>query len=172
MSDRKTPITTESVTANKRPRTAEKAESSFRMSPSWRFSRADTEHKKWSVLDSHEDVVSDPNDTSGATILHIFSQSIDKVLLESLKVRESTTWATLLTQTGGKRRGTNSHHIPMHELVKEAQDRATELGIVEDELLSLRLDGTHRVFGIFEEGVLNVIWFDRNHEICPASKRN
>lgn len=80
------------------------------------------------------------------------------------------TWGALLTQSGGRKHGTNSHHIPMHKLIKEAQGRATELGIYEDELLSLRLDGTHRVFGILTDGVLDIIWFDRDHEICPVNK--
>ncbi|MEO5950565.1 MAG: hypothetical protein ABIQ04_03910 [Candidatus Saccharimonadales bacterium] len=141
------------------------------MSPSWRFSRADTEHKDWSVLDSFNDVVEDPNDASGTAILHQFSKSIDHVLLDALKARESTTWGALATASGGRTRGTNSHHIPMHELIKSAQDRATQLGIVEDELFSLRLDGTHRVFGVLEDSVFNVIWFDRKHEICPPAKR-
>lgn len=165
-----TPAIAESVAGNKTPRASEKPEGSFHKSPSWRFSKADIDHKEWSVLDSHEDVVEDPSDPSGTRMLHTFSRSIDKTLLDCLKARENTTWSQLLTQSGGRRSGTNSHYIPMHELIKEAQDRATELGIIEDELLSMRLDGTHRVFGILNEGVLDIIWFDRNHKICPVSK--
>src|SRR6266496_3343135 len=164
----KTPVATESVEASKKPRVAEKPDGYFDKNPAWRFSLADVEHPKWSVLDSHEDIVYDPNDSSGTAILHTFSKSIDGALMELLKARESTTWGVLLTQTGGRTKGTNSHHILMKNLIRDAQKRAAELDIVEYQLLSLRLDGTHRVFGILEEGVLNIIWFDRDHEICPS----
>lgn len=166
----KTPKIGVSVSADKKPHAIEKAESAFDKSPSWRFSRADMEHLKWSVLDCYDDVVNDPNDSTGTSICYTFSKSIDKVLLDALKDRESTTWAALLTQSGGRTHGTNSHHIPMYKLIKEAQERAKELGIVEDELLSLRLTGTQRVFGVLEGGVLNIVWFDRTHEICPSTK--
>lgn len=167
----RTPVVVEPVYASKTPTTIVETEGSyFNKNPSWRFSRADIEHHKWSILDSHEDVVQDPNDSEEAIILHKFSKSIDCILLDSLKARESTTWGELLTQTGGRRHGTNSHNIPMSDMIKEAQLRATSIGLVEDGLLSLRLDGTHRVFGIMESGVLNIIWFDREHEICPSNK--
>ena len=165
------PVIAETISATKKPNSTVKVGSSYPLSPSWRFSRADYEHDKWSVLDSRDDVVEDPTDVSGTKILHTFSKSIDPELLESLKARESTTWSDLLTQTGGRSRGTNSHHIPIAELIKPAQERLTELGIVEDELLSLRLNGTCRVFGMLEEGVLSIVWFDRCHEICPATKK-
>ncbi len=172
MGSRRTPIIAEKVAANKKPKTTENvAESIFGKSPSWRFAQADNEHPKWTVLDSHEDIVEDPTAPGGTVLLHQFSKSIDKVLLDSLKARESTTWGELLTQTGGRKKGTNSHNIPMDELIKEAQDRAAELGLIEDGLLSLRLDGTHRVFGIMEDGVLSIVWFDREHEICPMAHK-
>jgi hypothetical protein len=167
----KVPVIAVDVSVNKTPRSTEKVESSYHMSPSWRFSRADFEHKEWSILDSHEDIIEDPSVASGTTILHQFSKSIDHNLLDALKDRESTTWGAIVTASGGRSRGTNSHHIPMHELIKEAQNRAIEIGLVEDELFSLRLDGTHRVFGVLEDSVLNVIWFDRKHEIYPSIKK-
>lgn len=134
---------------------------------------ADTEHDRWTVLDVHDDVIEDFTDPTGTKIIHKFSKSIDRQLLEDLKPREKMTWAELLTQNGGrgKNGGTNSHSIPVYQLIKEAQDRVTELGIVTDELLSLRIDGKKRVFGVLEAGVLNIVWFDRNHEICPPAPR-
>jgi hypothetical protein len=163
------PVSREAVSTSKIPKAVEKVEGSFEKNPSWRFSIADTSHDKWSVLDAHEDVVYDTGDPTGTKIAHIFSKSIDSVLIEGLKARENTTWGALLTQNGGRKGGTNSHNIPMAELAKEAQTRAEELGIVTDEFLSLRLDGKKRVFGILEGGVLDIVWFDRNHEICPPN---
>lgn len=170
MPDKKPKIAV-TVGANKKPSIVEEPESYFCKRPAWRFSRADTEHAKWSVLDIHEDIAYDESDPGGTSILHIFSQSIDKVLFDSLKKRESTIWSVLLTQSGGRTHGTNSHHVEVYKLTDEAQKRAVELGIDEDELFSLRIDGTHRVWGILQDGILDVIWFDRDHSVCPSQLR-
>jgi hypothetical protein len=167
---RHVPITAEAVGTGKTPRITEKVEGSYNRYPSWRFSRADIDHSKWSVLDQHEDIVLDPSDPGGTSVIHQFSKSIDRKLLDHLKSRENMLWKGLMTQSGGRKSGTNSHNIPIHNLIKEARDRITELNIDADELMSVRLTGTERVFGILEEGVLDIIWFDRNHEICPSFK--
>lgn len=156
---RKTPVATEDVNA-----------SIFPKNPSWRFAKADVEHTEWSILDSHDDVVEDPNDPTGTSYLYRFSKSIDRALLEGLRARESTTWGVLLTQNGGRKGGTNSHNILMRDMAKEAQQRAAELDLDVDGLMSMRLNGKHRVFGIMEEHVLNIIWFDRDHKICESKK--
>mgnify|MGYP007119762010 CR=1 FL=1 len=171
MATRRTPVVLEKVSGNKIPKIVENVEGSFHKYPSWRFSKADTDHEKWSVLDYHEDVIDDDNDPNGTSIKHTFSKSIDKELLIALKDRESAVWSEIVTQTGGRNSGTNSHYIPIYKLEKEAQKRAGELNIESDELFSLRLTGTKRVFGILEEGVFTIIWFDRMHEICPSPKR-
>lgn len=167
------PVVTEAVTTDKTPKAVENVEGSFKKNPSWRFSLADTTHPRWSVLEPHEDVVTDIDDPTGTKIVHTFSKSIDCELINALKPREKMVWSQLLTQNGGrgKHGGTNSHPIPVYELIKEAQDRVTELGIITDELLSLRVDGKKRVFGVLEGGVLNIVWFDRKHEICPPAGR-
>lgn len=172
-SKKRTPVSRESVSTSKTPTTIEEVGGYYQKNPSWRFSNADMEHERWSVLEVQEgDVVEAPSAPGGTKITYDFSQSIDRALLDGLMARESTAWSTILTQNGGRRNGTNSHNIPIGELIKEAQERATELNLDTDVLLSLRLDGTRRVFGMLEEdGVLRVVWFDRNHEICPVSPR-
>lgn len=173
MSKNNIPTTSVAVSADRTPTIIEQPEGSFKKNPSWRFSQADTEHPKWSVLDMHEDIVEDITDPTGTSIKHTFSQSIDRQLLDDLKPREGMTWSAILTQNGGRGRngGTNSHIIPIRDLEKEAQQRAAELGIESDVLLSMRIDSKKRIWGILEAGVLNIIWFDREHEICPPAKR-
>lgn len=166
------PTTAKNVEFRKVPNVVENPESYFDKSPSWRFSRADFEHERWSVLDAYEDVVEDPSEPSGTRVLHQFSRSIERQLLEELRPREVSKWGELLSQAGGrgKNGGTNSHHIPIKELTKEAQARAAKIGIEADELMSVRLTSKRRVFGILEGGVLNIIWLDRDHEICPVNR--
>lgn len=166
------PVSKEPVQGREIPKSIEDADGYFKKTPSWRFSRADVEHPRWSVRELHEDVFIDRDDPTGTKIGHIFSKSVDSELIECLKAREAMTWSQILTQAGGrgKNGGTNSHLIPVHNLTKEAQARALELDIVEDELLSLRITSKKRVFGIMQDGVLNVIWFDRQHEVCLVNK--
>lgn len=167
------PISKEHVSNSKTPKTIEQVGGYYGKSPAWRFSKSDVDHPRWSVREPHEDIFHDPDDPTGTKIGHVFSKSVDSELIEGLKSREIMTWSEILTQNGGrgKKGGTNSHFIPMYNLVKEAQDRAAELNILEDGLISLRITSKKRVFGIMEDGVLNIVWFDRSHEICPAVRR-
>ena len=93
--------------------------------------------------------------------------TIDSVL-EVLYGYSGQTWAQIYSATGGRRHGTNSHHIDVMNLSKEAQEQANEISLNEGRLFSLRLGGTIRLFGIIEpNGCFFVIWFDPNHEVCP-----
>jgi hypothetical protein len=162
----------ESIDASKTPKTVEGPGSYYGKFPAWRFSKADMEHEQWSVLEAREDdVIDDPDSPSGTSLTYKFSPSIDRSFLDGLMEREKAPWSTWMTQSGGRKAGTNSHNIPIHKLEQEAQQRATELNLDTDELFSLRLDGTKRVFGILEgDGILSVVWFDRNHKICPVNR--
>ena len=83
---------------------------------------------------------------------------------------EGQTWTEIMSASGGKRTGTNSHFIPVAHLIKEAQKRAEELKIDDYEFFSLRLDAKKRLWGIIDGGVFQIIWYDPNHEICPSHK--
>jgi len=37
-----------------------------------------------------------------------------------------------------------------------------------DEMLSLRLSGTERVWGILADGICTLVWWDPEHRLCPA----
>lgn len=166
------PVSKESYGSAKNPKAIEEPKGYFKKNPSWRFSKADLEHEEWTIHDLTDDVIEDETDPTGAKIIYTFSKSIDRQLWDSLRQRERMTWAEIFAEAGGRTKGTNNHPIPMHELHEDAQKRAAELNIIEDGLFSLRLDGTHRVFGILDEnGVLNIIWLDRKHKICPTSPK-
>ena len=44
---------------------------------------------------------------------------------------------------------------------------AKKLGIERD-MHSLRLSGQERVWGILDQGVLSVLWWDPDHAVCPS----
>jgi hypothetical protein len=55
------------------------------------------------------------------------------------------------------------------KLVPEARRRLIQLKLEDiDELLSLRLSGKQRVWGILSEGVAALLWWDPDHRICPS----
>lgn len=67
----------------------------------------------------------------------------------------------------------NHHNISRSKLIRDAQKRLDDIGLDDlDEVFSLRLTGKHRIFGKLSNAVLNVIWWDPKHEICPSIKKN
>lgn len=78
---------------------------------------------------------------------------------------ETMTWAQIPS--------TGSHPIPISDLSKEAQARLRELRIDDvDELYSLRLAGRPRCWGIRRGEVLELLWWDPEHRVCPSHKKH
>jgi hypothetical protein len=85
---------------------------------------------------------------------------------EKLAHFETMTWNEILV-TGKKR----NHSVAISQLCTQAQRRLRDSGQEDlDELVSLRLSGPERVWGILREGVLAVIWWDPDHKVCPSIK--
>lgn len=76
---------------------------------------------------------------------------------------ETMRWSELLVQA--KKR---NHSIKISEISPEARDRLDLIGIALDEVVSLRLSGKERVFGYLENGVLELLWWDPDHQVCPS----
>ena len=69
-----------------------------------------------------------------------------------------------------------NHSINVTALNKAASDRLAELYIEAESLISLRLTGTHRVYGYMNGAVFNILWVDLNHGdntscVCRAHKK-
>lgn len=138
----------ESVSAIKRPKDG--AISSFNVRPTWSFSRADCAYTKWGLHHTNK----------------LFEEVITK-----LKDLEGMNWNEIMQASGGRSHGTNSHFEDVSALIPEAQKRWQKLGLEEyDQVFSLRLTGTHRLYGILSDGVLSIIWYDQNHEIYRVAK--
>lgn len=86
-------------------------------------------------------------------------------IIDRLKCFESMLWKDIVGKTG-------SHWIAAHKLYKPAQKCLEEDWQGADEIFSLRIDGPTRVFGVIDDLVFYLLWYDRNHEICPAPKKN
>lgn len=93
-------------------------------------------------------------------------------ILDHLIAYERMCWKDIIQASGGKSKGngTNNHSIQVADIIKEARDRLNEIAVYRDELFSLRLTGKKRLWGFRVHNILNIIWYDSNHEIYPTQK--
>lgn len=81
---------------------------------------------------------------------------------------ESMTWNDILVKNKK-----NNHSIEIENLSPTAKTRLAEIQLEDiDELVSLRLSGKQRVWGILDQGVLNLLWWDPNHQVCPSNLKH
>lgn len=127
----------------KKPKTIENPDAYLKLSPAWRISKL---HFK---------------DPYGWHILAI--KDVYRIQQKLLHF-ESMTWDQILVK------GKKLHHlVEITKLCKAAQDYLAEISIEDiDEVLSLRLSGTERIWGILDRGVVELLWWDPKHEICPS----
>lgn len=151
MSNKKVVRQKEYVSDKKIPKNIEDPDRYLQKNPIWAFQRCDLEHERWSIKNCGD----------------FYGEILDKLISF-----EGLTWAQILSYSGGRRNGTNNHFEDVSILSSEAQKRLEKLHIYVDQILSLRLTGTLRIYGIMENGVFNVLWYDPLHEICPSTKRH
>lgn len=118
----------------------------------WQFHRRDNEHGAWGWSRKGE-------------------QHLESLLRDHLHHIETMTWAEVTHAAGGRSHGNNSHSIPVAQLCRDAQKRLLELNFDDvDELFSLRLSGTVRVWGIRDGRVLKILWYDEDHSVYPSRR--
>ena len=77
---------------------------------------------------------------------------------------ENSTWNDILI--GAKKQ---NHFISVTELEPEAQRRLRDLRMDDiDEVLSLRLSGEERVFGVKYDVAISLLWWDPKHLVCKS----
>ena len=85
---------------------------------------------------------------------------------EKLGHLETRSWADILVVAKKQ-----NHSVQIVALCKEAQSRLNSMykgNLDIDSLVSLRLSGRERVWGILDQGVLVVLWWDPEHAVCPS----
>lgn len=123
----------------------------YDMNPSWRFHKSDPQ--EWSV--------------DKENLGDIFWDEI----LPRVKDWDKITWKEILNEKK------DHHPINVDKLTKKAQKRLEKLHIEAEAVYSLRFKGTHRLYGLIENGVFNVLWFDKNHGdndgcVCQSHKKH
>ena len=81
---------------------------------------------------------------------------------------ESMTWRDILMNGVEGRRP--HHFVKLHRICAEARNRLDEIFTMVDfeEMISLRLTGAERIWGIAEGPALRVVFWDPTHAICPS----
>lgn len=140
----------ETASNSKRPKVVENPQSFLGDHPVWSFKWMDNGYSKWGFAHS-DDLLSD--------------------VICKLKDNEGMTWGQIISASGGRSHGTNSHYENVSDLIPEAQKRWKDLRHEEyDRVFSLRLTNLHRLYGILEDGVFYIVWFDQQHEIYATTK--
>jgi hypothetical protein len=112
--------------------------------PAWQFHRCDEDHSLWGW-----GKLTDEEHLNIIKLLHGF---------------EKTTWTQIKQAAGGRSSGTNNHPLPIEGFNKDALKRLEQLKLDDaDELFSLRLNNTLRLYGIRDGRVLRFIWHDPYH---------
>lgn len=144
---RKRPSIRDEPRTERSPRIRREPQTSFDGTPSWRLSRLEMHDPYgWHKLDRETAVF----------------------VLGKLKEFESMTMRELLMD--GRKQ---NHNIEVYKLCREAQRRLQELQLDDiEQVLSLRLGGRQRVWGIMQATVISLLWWDPEHEICPSELKN
>jgi len=121
-------------------------ESPNQKTPVWRIRGIDLEENcQWSWYHSSRDSLTE--------------------LVDHLSSFETMTWQQI-EQAG-------SHNVSIDLLCKAAQDRLVERQQDDiDEIFSLRIGAQKRVWGIRDNEVLRILWWDPEHEVCPSPKKH
>jgi len=97
---------------------------------------------------------------------------VDQSTIEKIRVRlknlETMTWAEILHE-GGRR----NHLVKVSDLCRGAKLRLTALKQDDvDEILSLTLAAKGRIWGILENSVVRLLWWDPEHRVRPSHKKH
>lgn len=115
--------------------------------PSWRFSNIQT---------------TDPYGWHNLTTERLYQ------LIDRIKHFETMTWNEILIKAKKY-----NHSVAIWRLEKKARDRLSELRLDDvDELVSLRIDGGGRVWGIRHNAVLLLLWWDPDHQVCLSTLKH
>ena len=102
-----------------------------------------------------------------------FGESIDgatllRLAMDFLPQIETMKWKEIL-----KRSHSGSHqHYERDLICSEAKKRMIQRELDHDVLVSLRVKGSERLWGIRQGAVCYLLWWDPEHKVCPVTKSN
>jgi hypothetical protein len=145
MARRKKPGKALSPDEGKKPRADSSLKSSANENPVWHIGLLDT---------------SGPWGWNKVEKAFFFSEIFPKI-----KNFETMVWSEILNR--------NNHEVLVSQISKKAQKRLEEIKLDDvDQLVSLRLMGEQRLWGIKVSNILKILWWDPNHEVYPSKLKH
>ncbi len=141
----KRPVASNSPKFEKKPRVDLSITTDLDKNPSWQIGFIDNEGKwSWSNVDK---------------------ETLINEILPKLKSFETMYWKEIFNR--------NSHEVSINQISKEAQKRLQELHQEDIEnLVSLRVTGSKRIWGIKSGNTLKLLWWDPHHTVYPCNLKH
>ena len=99
---------------------------------------------------------------------HHLDAAMVHYIRDKIRRFEALTWNEILVRDHDR-----NHRIETWKLCKDARDRLADLKLEDvEELVSLRLSGTERIWGVLEHNVLSILWWDPFHDVYPSPKKH
>ena len=110
----------------------------YSQNPAWTFANSDQD--MWAFSKEHVGEV-------------IWTEIIPR-----LRALETQTWSEILVRDKKQ-----NHSLDLNDLNRVVQDRLITRYIEAESLISLRVIGTHRLYGYMTGRVFNILWYDDEH---------
>lgn len=110
----------------------------YSQNPAWTFANVDKE--MWAFSSDH------------------IGKLIWTEIIPRLEDLETQTWGEILVKDKKQ-----NHSLDLGDLNKIAQNRLIERYIEAESIISLRITGSHRLYGYMIGRVFNILWFDDDH---------
>ena len=110
----------------------------YSQNPAWTFANSDQD--MWAFSKEHVGEV-------------IWTEIIPR-----LRALETQTWSEILVRDKQQ-----NHSLDLNDLNRVDQDRLITRYIEAESLISLRVTGTHRLYGYMTGRVFNILWYDDEH---------
>ena len=96
-----------------------------------------------------------------------------KDFIEKMINYSSMTWDEIDKQTHDKGKSKN-HYLKIDSINNKAIQRLDDLKLEtkSDDLYSIAFTNILRIIGIREDDRFHILWYDKNHEVCPSSKKH
>lgn len=138
---------------SRQPRIVENPDNLYSYHPSWSFCCCDKEGD-WAFIKEH------------------LGDAIWDKVIPFLSNIGSQTWGELFV--GAEK---NHHTIQIDNLNRCAQKRLAEIQPDLDTVISLRVDGTTRIYGMWDTFTFCILWYDDNHGdnetcVCRSNKKH
>jgi len=89
---------------------------------------------------------------------------------EKLSSYEKISWAEIdgTPKSGAESKGSQNHFVSVNDMIRQARIRLNNLHLTFEEYYSIALTGKERLWGVLNDGVFYILWYDQNHEVCPS----